>query len=328
MLKIFELPQSMSQITLTDLKKAKRKAQLLHPDVSKLPNAYFLFYQKVYLRIEDEYKEYLVAANKQNTTLESAKKERENTHTMARRPDKRTDAQIREALGQMKPEEMNSNINRMFDQYQLAKQPDTRRADWLKQDTPIFGDVPEKGAIKTQEQMAEYLDGIKRNSQALMVRGRNTGPNADELRAMGGASNGAVGGTCFFDDEDVDDSGDGDMYIDSDPFSKLRYEDVRRVHGAETIMLHTAAPPGSSASAGTGGHNNRMMTDKEVQDARRLRDQKIAPMEKQRASQMMEERERAQRARLERAMENDRSKTRSYAEKNEEILRSILRITN
>ena len=45
LLELFELPKNMS---LNQLKNAKKRVLMLHPDKSRLPSEYFLFYKKAF----------------------------------------------------------------------------------------------------------------------------------------------------------------------------------------------------------------------------------------------------------------------------------------
>ena len=52
LLHLFSLPL---QFDKDDLKRAKKKVLQLHPDKSNLPNDYFLFFRKMYYKIEEIY---------------------------------------------------------------------------------------------------------------------------------------------------------------------------------------------------------------------------------------------------------------------------------
>ena len=53
--KLLELFGLDPLFNLNDLKKAKKKVLKLHPDKSNLPNKYFLFFRKMYFKIEEIY---------------------------------------------------------------------------------------------------------------------------------------------------------------------------------------------------------------------------------------------------------------------------------
>ena len=62
LLNLFELPKNMS---LNQLKNAKKRVLMLHPDKSKLPAEYFLFYKKAFEFIVQIYEN----NNKQNQQI-------------------------------------------------------------------------------------------------------------------------------------------------------------------------------------------------------------------------------------------------------------------
>ena len=54
--KLLNLFSLTHDFTKEDLKEAKKKVFKLHPDKSNLPNEYFLFFKKMYLKVEEIYK--------------------------------------------------------------------------------------------------------------------------------------------------------------------------------------------------------------------------------------------------------------------------------
>ena len=302
LLQLFELPHRVKDIDLLELKKAKRKYQLLHPDKSGLPMQYFLFYQKAYQKIEEEYV-YL-----HPTAHGAATAAIEDGQSLAYQPyqtntDKRTQKQVKTVLQSMRPEEFQRHMNEMYDAHMATKQ-DTRRADWMKQDIPTYDNIPT--TIKTQEQLAHYMTELKQKNQALVKH-----KSPDDLAPV--YVSGVQGGQRFYEDDD-DDEDDLDQYISSDPFSRLKFEDVRKVHGAETILLEPS--PGS------------LPTQRTYQQQKQEFNQSIQPMDKSQSQALLEKIQRENQLKTEKARQNALYKTQNYEEKNQAILNSFLRIGN
>lgn len=298
LLQLFELPHKIKDIDPLELKKAKRKYQLLHPDKSGLPMQYFLFYQKAYQKIEEEYIYHFPTETKQTI---------QDGQPLAYQPyqtniDKRTQKQVQTVLQSMRPEEFQQHMNQMYDAHMATKQ-DTRRADWMKQDIPTFENLPT--TIKTQEQLAHHMAELKQKNQALI---RHKSP--DDLAPV--YVSGVQGGQRFYEEDDEEE--DLDQYISSDPFSRLKFEDVRKVHGAETILLE---PSPSSLPA-----------QRTYQQQKQEFNQSIQPMDKSQSQALLEKIQRENQIKAEKARQNALYKTQNYEEKNQAILNSFLRIGN
>ena len=303
LLQLFELPNKIQDIDQLDMKKAKRKYQLLHPDKSGLPNHYFLFYQKAYQKIEDEYLYYHPTATKQN--LENGSSEPPMTYQpyQPTTVDKRTQKQVNTALQSMRPEEFQRHMNQMYEEHMATKQ-DTRRADWMRQDTPTFDNLPT--TLKSQEEIGHRMAQLKQQQQNQLIRHRQPG----EVEYLSNSH-----GQKFYDDDDDDDQ-DGeeafDKYITSDPFSKLKFEDVRKVHGAETILLEPSS----------------QQPQRTYQQQKQEFSQSIQPMDKIQSQALLEKLQKEAQIKAEKARQNSMYKIQNYEEKNKTILNSFLRIGN
>ena len=305
LLQLFELPNKIQDIDQLDLKKAKRKYQLLHPDKSGLPNHYFLFYQKAYQKIEDEYIYYHPTATK--PTLENGSSETPITYQpyQPTTVDKRTQKQVSSALQSMRPEEFQRHMNQMYEEHMATKQ-DTRRADWMRQDAPTFENIPT--TLKSQDDIANQMAQLKQQQQNQLIRHRQSG----EVEYLSHSH-----GQKFYDDDDDDDP-DGeeamDKYITSDPFSKLKFEDVRKVHGAETILLEPSS--------------QQPQSQRTYQQQKQEYSQTIQPMDKIQSQALLEKLQKEAQIKAEKARQNSMYKIQNYEEKNKTILNSFLRIGN
>lgn len=303
LLQLFELPNKIQDVDTFELKKAKRKYQLLHPDKSGLPNQYFLFYQKAYQKIEDEYLYYHPTTTKQ--TIKNGEQPMTYQPYQPTIVDKRTEKQVNTAIQSMRPEEFNRYMNQMYDEHMTTKQ-DTRRADWMKQDIPTFENIPT--TLKNQEEIANHMSQLKQRNQTL-IRHRNP-DNLDTVYInQGGAQ-----GQRFYDDNDDEDEEALDRYISSDPFSRLKFEDVRKVHGAETILLEPS--------------QGQPQSQRTYQQQKQEYSQTIQPMDKQQSEALLEKIQKDAQIKAEKARQNSMYKIQNYEEKNKTILNSLLRIGN
>jgi hypothetical protein len=302
---LFELPNKIQDLDQFDLKKAKRKYQLLHPDKSGLPNHYFLFYQKAYQKIEDEYLYYHPTATK--PTLENGNSNPAMTYQPYQPTttvDKRTQKQVSTALQSMRPEEFQRHMNQMYEEHMATKQ-DTRRADWMRQDAPTFENLPT--TLKSQDDIANQMAKIKQQQQNQLIRHRQPG----EVEYLTHSH-----GQRFYDDDDDDEDEEAlDKYITSDPFSKLKFEDVRKVHGAETILLEPS-------------QQQQSQPQRTYQQQKQEFSQTIQPMDKTQSQALLEKLQKEAQIKAEKARQNSMYKIQNYEEKNKTILNSFLRIGN
>ena len=299
---LFEI-QNPRNLSIQDLKRAKKKYQLLHPDKSNLPQSYFIFYQKAYQKIEDYYL-YLHPTSRQpqNQTQSSQIQQQPEPlkYQSFHQTDKKIQKSMENAMQYMSPAEFNQRMNQLFEENMASK---TQRTDWMKQDQPIFENLPQ--TISTPEQLTNAMNQLKQQSQTMLIRHRSQDPQHIGIGGYRGAQ--------LYDEDETEE--DESIYVSSDPFSKLKYEDLRKVHGAETIF----AEPDTK---------ELQFRPKTIEEQQKTRSQTLTPMEKANAIKQFEEQERARQIRDEKIRKNAFQKTESYAEKNQAILASFLRIGN
>lgn len=298
---LFEI-QDPRNLSPQDLKRAKKKYQMLHPDKSKLPQSYFLFYQKAYQNIEDYYL-YLHPTSRQPPQTQTSTTEPLKYETY-HQTDKKIQKSMNQAMQYMSPTEFNQRMNDLFEENMMNK---NQRPDWMKQDQPLFENLPQ--TLSTPEQLSNAMTQLKQQSQTQMIRHRSQEPMHIGLGGYRGAQ--------LYDEDDREgiEDNEEEIYVTSDPFSKLKYEDVRKVHGAETIF----AEPDMKEFH---------LRPKTIEEQQKFRSQTFSPMEKASAIQQFEEQERVRKLRDEKIRRNAYQKTESYAEKNQAILASFLRIGN
>lgn len=194
-----------TSITIEEMKRAKKKVLMTHPDKSGLPPDYFLFYKKAF----DAVVKFWENQNKQNQAITE-----ENTKYQ---PVKTEDKTVKRAIQELSTRDFQQRFNQLFEENMVDK-PDPQKNEWFSKEDPIYvvnEDVNNKN-------MAVVLDKIK-DTQNGLVRYRGV----ETLTSNVG--NGVTIG-------DLYDGNDEGTYVSSDIFSKLKYDDLRKVHKDQTVF--------------------------------------------------------------------------------------------
>lgn len=206
---IFALFGLSYDLTEENMKMAKKKVLMLHPDKSQLPSVYFLFYKQAYEVVLDLYR----SRNKINAkpSAESLVYNPIDNFDMSTKQVE----QIRQTQQNKGDSSFSTRFNRAFDE-NVAKKVDPSRHEWFKQDN---GD--DYGSKKVNpKNMGEALESLKQKQQAVAIY-------------KGVAPIRPVGLTSFYDGDD-DNERPGE-YIECDVFSKLKFEDLRKVHRDQIV---------------------------------------------------------------------------------------------
>ena len=283
-----------SQISLEDLKRAKTKVLMTHPDKSRLPAQYFLFYKKAFDIILEFYKtqtkesQEVVAENAQYSVLPTADY------------DKNTHRQINTAIKKMDSGAFNDKFNQLFDQNMSSSMrgKDRYKNEWFKEETAQY-DTSTLG--KNVNRGIETVKSQQRGDNVVLYTG------VQSLHTVGGLSN--------LYDEDEDDSTAG-SYITSDPFSKLKFDDLRKVHKNETVFSVSERDLEKMPKYSSVDHF-----------AKERQNMDLSPLEKQEAQKMMAEQERKRTEMMMRKEYDAKLQSMKYAEKNKSVLASFLHMT-
>ena len=265
-------------ITLNDIKKAKHKVLMLHPDKSRLPAEYFIFYKKAFEIVVRYYEE----QTRHNRAVP--------TETMSYTHLSSTDKNAKRVINEMKKSDFHTQFNTMFEQNMSVK-PDQTRNEWFTKDEPLY----ENENISNMS-MNSAFDTIKQKNSSII---RHHG-----VQTLGG------GGTNLYDD-DVDDS-----YVTCDPFSKLKYDDLRRVHKDQTILA-----VGEKDFEQVRKYNS-------VDHLMQERGTSLSPLEKADAQRMIDSRQKEHEQMIMRKQHNANLKSMEYAEKNKSVLGRFLQLGN
>lgn len=282
LLSLFDLSYD---ITVEGLKKAKKKVLMLHPDKSRLSPEYFIFYKKAYEVVFNFYEE----RNRQTRNLPT-----EPIKYIPTNQDNRTAKQINKVISGMKEEQFQESFNDMFEK-NMMKKPDTSRNEWFQKAEPIYdidAEVSSKNLGKAFETIKEKNTG--------MVRYRGV----ETLQSNSGA------GTSFYDDDDT-----GDDYVTCDPFSKLKFEDLRKVHKDQTILTVSEKDYQKVQTYNSMDHL--------IQERGK---QTLTPLEKTQAERLLEEQQKNYQKSIMQKQYQSNLKTMEYEEKNKTIISSFLRL--
>lgn len=113
-------------ITLNDLKRAKKIVLMTHPDKSKLDSKYFLFYKQAFdviIRFYDNQNRQTQKATPQNTVY--------HTNDIINNNDSQTNKKISSVINDMSKHEFNNKFNDLFDK-NMTKKIDNSKNEWFQ----------------------------------------------------------------------------------------------------------------------------------------------------------------------------------------------------
>jgi hypothetical protein len=277
------------ELTVEDMKRAKKKVLMLHPDKSRLDSQYFLFYKKAFEVVVQFYEN-------QNRQTREVTVENAQYNTMDNEHSKTTATTINKTVQKMGAEGFHNKFNQLFEQNQMVDRPDPSKNAWFSQENASFN-LPQ-GNVSTKN-MGQAFDSIKQQSSGLV---KYQGVQ-DLCSASGAGSSSLYGGE------------DDGSYVSSDPFSKLKFDDLRKVHKDETVFAVSEAD------------FQKMQTYGSVEEFNRARSQySYDPMEKEKADRILLERERQTREKMMQKEYQAKLLSQQYAEKNKTVLASFLQL--
>ena len=304
---LFDIP-SAYQISQEDLKRARKKVLMLHPDKSKLTPEYFLFYKKAF----DVIIQFYNSQNRQNQKIDENTTNYHPENTIDN--NKSTAQQINKTISKMSSGDFNNKFNNLFESNQMVDRPDPTRNEWFTSETATVT-MPERQSVSSKN-MGQAFDTIKKQTSGLV---RYSG-----VQEMWSGSN--IGGSSLYDDDqDTNDNSNNSSnsnnisngYITSDPFSKLKYDDLRKVHKDQTVFAVSETDFDKMPKYQSVDHFNR---EREQQS--------MEPLAKEQAQQLLQDRERLTKERMIRKEYDANLRTQQYADKNKSVLASFLYLGN
>lgn len=263
-----------------DLKRAKKKVLMIHPDKSNLPSEYFLFYKKAYEIIYHFFEENV----KQSKAVPTEKMEYNALNTS-----EQMKSQINESISTMKNGEFNKKFNEVFDKN--MSRPIENKNEWFQKNEALYEE-----SASSKGNIGEAMNRIREQNSGLV--------------RYNGVQTLNRGGTNLYDD-------DSNSYISCDPFSKLKFDDLRKVHKDETIF-----------SVNENDINN-MKTYSTMENLKQDRErQTLTPMEKMEAEKVMNFRRKEKEDWIREKQYESSLKSMENQEKSKSVLSSFLRLTN
>jgi len=273
-------------ISTEDLKQAKLKVLQLHPDKSGLPSDYFLFFKKAFDIVYQFYEN----SHRQEKVVPQEKME--YAPIKANELNSSTNKHITSVIEKMTPRDFQSKFNELFEKNMSNTQTKTDNS-WFTSEDSLY--KTEK--VVTKSNMNDVLNHMKSQQTGL-------------VKYNGVQQMFSSGGTNFYDDDD------NTGYVTSDPFSKLKFDDLRKVHKDESIF----------AVSERDFHKVPQYTSVE-QFSRERGKQDMTPLEKSAAQKMLLEQERIMKEKMMNKQYQSQLKTQEYEQKNKTVLSSFLQLT-
>jgi hypothetical protein len=295
---LFDLTENM---TIEDLNKAKKKVLMMHPDKSRLPPEYFLFYKKAFDIVVNYYKNVeKIETSKREIHREKIYQPHENSLY-----DRNTNQKITSTIEKMDTKVFSRKFNELFEKNigaYTASEMENKRAknEWFYKEEPLY--QIDSGDGKRPNINYE-IETMKKHQQQM---GLIKYGGVKELYSAGGTR-------LYEDDEDDEDA--PDIYVSSDPFSKLKYDDLRKVHKDQTVFAVSEKDYDSIPK-----YNG-------VDQYSAARSMDINPIEKQEAERILRERDMAMKNKLSQKHYEATLQNEKYVRMNKDILSSFLHIT-
>ena len=280
---LLELFQLSPDISLEDIKRAKLMVLKMHPDKSRLPSEYFLFYKKAFDIVYSYYQEQSKTTAEVPTT--------EQTYVPLTE-DKRTANAIQKTVKQMGQDQFQSKFNELFDS--IVEKPKEYMNEWFKTNDPLF----EFDEVSNTAGLGAAIEHVKQKTAALVqytgVQSMNSGgPAYDHL----------------YDNNET--------YVSCDPFGKLKYDDLRKVHKDQTVFSVSERDFDKVKKYSSMDHLQR------ERGADRL-----TPIEKTKAENILAEQEEEMRKRMLSRQHASQLQSMQYVEKNKNVLSAFLQLKN
>ena len=282
MFALFKIP-SKTKITIEHMKQAKKITLQMHPDKSHLPDSYFLFYKKAY-EIIFTYFENQNKTNQHVPTDQEIKYE----HLAEDMNEKEIAKQIQKRTAE---KNFNQNFNTLFEE-NMREKPDPTKNEWFTKEEALFQDI---GAVKSVSQMNASLEKIKEKTNAMSI-----------YRGVQMLNSGRNGASNLYGDEEE--------YISTDPFSKLKYDDLRKVHKDQTVFSVSEKDFA------------KVKTYDSVDQYRKTREQGYAPLEKVEAENILRNREKEMQEKIMQKQYQSDLQTLENIEKNKKVQATFLRL--
>ncbi len=249
-------------ITMEDMKRAKKQVMMTHPDKSHLPNEYFQFYRQAYSMVLRHFE----TVNSEKKKEEEFKRLESSTNPVKYKTDQSANVALQRAAKNLDM----SQFNRLFEE-NVSIQPDANKNKWFFEETPTNA-FTHSGKVSAGN-IGSAMNTIRTNAAQQGVLAKYNGVK-DMQYSMG---------TNFYGEEDEDAD---DVYVMCDPFSKLKFDDLRKVHRDQTIF-----------NVSENDYNESHSSTFQTYQSERNR-QNITPLQKQQAEALLRQKEAEYRERM------------------------------
>ena len=282
-LDLFQLPSTFGE---QELRRAKMMVLKMHPDKSRLPSEYFLFYKKAFEFVVDYYKESIKT---------SAEVPKEEIVYEALNVEKQMSRKIQSTMKEIGTEQFQNKFNRLFEE-NMAKKIDESQNAWFKNNDPIYSTE----SVQNASGIGQAIDQIKEKNAALIKH------RGIETMVYGNRGN------SLYDN----DTEEADEYVTCDPFSKLKFDDLRKVHKDQTVFA-----VGERDFA-------KMRVYNSTDELQKERGVSMNPLEKGEAERMLFEQEKRVKQQMIAKQHAANLRSLEYEKKNRSVLSSFLQLTN
>jgi hypothetical protein len=298
--------EDVSTITEEHMKQAKMVVLRTHPDKSRLPANYFIFYKKAYEILYTYYtSQTKVEKVVPNTKITYDPYHVEGSTSITNANDlEQVKQSIETEMKNMKTKKFQEKFNQLYEENMIDKEAKQRAEDrnrWFTQEDALY-QVDSKGS--TKDNIGQKMGGIRREMALDKYRGVQT------LSSFGGGI--ATGN--LWDDVENSDSVD-DSYITTDPFSRLKFDDLRRVHKDETVFVIDES------------HYDKIPKYDTVDKYNRARDSMdLTPINEPESRRLLQEQEERLKSQQAKYQQEAILKSRAFEEKNKNVMAQFLRI--
>ena len=264
---------------------------MTHPDKSGLGSEYFLFYKKAFDIVLGFYDQ------QQRENREVPQEEQKYVPMNAGGLNKSAAKKVSSVVSEMEAQAFQSKFNQLFED-NMARKVDESRNAWFKDENAgvrIDGNV-------TKQNMNEMFEQVK------TVQAKNVLAQYRGVQELGGSS-----GSRLYDDIEEP----SDEYVTCDPFSKLKFDDLRKVHKDQTVLV---VGEQDFAKVKQYGSVDQFMAERGKQS--------VEPVDKAMAERMLKEREGLHRQRMMQMEYKSGLRTMEYEQKNKTILANFMRLGN
>jgi hypothetical protein len=284
---IFGLFDLNYNLTEDSMRAAKKKVLMIHPDKSRLPANYFHFYKQAYEIVLNIYKQKSKFNDGAKGAPQQYSPDIEQHASIGNNGAPSTDANISKKFS-------NSKFNELYDQ-NMVRKTDTSRFEWFKRDEPVMDDFSKRQV--NPKNMGSELEAIKQKQSALQVY-----KGVQEMQSGGGTS--------YFEDDE-----ESNEYVACDVFSKLKFDDLRKVHKDQTVFAISESD------------FNKRAQYKTVDQFVRERDAGgSAPLSKAEAAQLLERQQREKEQLIMNKQHRDYMLQKEYEEKQKAVRAAFLQL--